>query len=173
MVLEKTNYNRRVCAKTIKIKKASYHKTISPQTCAKANLEQMYFPLMSTLITKSLYTTLKGQPNLKATTIMNTTRNIFNYKIRYEKAWHVKKHVWNMIYRDCKEWYEWLPTLFNAIKVVNLGMHYEYIPKLDVWIQRMGDIFFQALWCFLLCIKVLRYCCPIFSMDNMFLLRRY
>ena len=38
-----------------------------------------------------------------------------------------------MIYGDWEDGYEQLPVLFNAIKAVNPGMHYEYIPKLNAW----------------------------------------
>ena len=38
-----------------------------------------------------------------------------------------------MIYGDWEDGYEQLPVLFNAIKAVNPGMHYEYIPKPNTW----------------------------------------
>ena len=38
-----------------------------------------------------------------------------------------------MIYGDWEDGYEQLPVLFNAIKAVKPGMHYEYIPKPNAW----------------------------------------
>ena len=38
-----------------------------------------------------------------------------------------------MIYGDWEDGYEQLTVLFNAIKAVNPGMHYEYIPKPNAW----------------------------------------
>jgi hypothetical protein len=46
-----------------------------------------------------------------------------------------------------EEGYEKLPTLFNAMKATNLGMHYEYIPKPNEW-RNNREIFFRAFWCF-------------------------
>ena len=45
-----------------------------------------------------------------------------------------------MIYGDWEDGYEQLLVLFNAIKAVNLGMHYEYIPKLNAWKDGEADI---------------------------------
>ena len=53
--------------------------------------------------------------------------------ITYGKAWRAKQRAWKMIYGDCEDGYEQLPVLFNAIKAVNPGMHYEYIPKPNAW----------------------------------------
>ena len=38
-----------------------------------------------------------------------------------------------MIYGDWEDGYEQLSVLFNAIKTVNPGMYYEYIPKSNAW----------------------------------------
>ena len=40
-----------------------------------------------------------------------------------------------------------MKVLFNAIKAVNLGMHYVYIPKPNAW-KDGRHIFFRAFWCF-------------------------
>ena len=49
--------------------------------------------------------------------------------ITYGKAWRAKQRAWKMIYGDWEDGYEQLPVLFSAIKAMNLGMHYEYIPN--------------------------------------------
>jgi hypothetical protein len=79
---------------------------------------------------KRLLGILKGQPNLKVKSIMTMTSELFGYRIKYGKAWRAKQRAWKMIYGDWEEGYEKLPTLFNAIKAKNPGMHYEYIPNL-------------------------------------------
>jgi hypothetical protein len=77
-----------------------------------------------------------------------------------------------MIYRDWEEGYEKLPALFNAMKAVNPGMHYEYIPKPDE--TRNGrQIIFRAFWCFPQCVEAFRHCHPVLSIDGTFLLGKY
>ena len=77
-----------------------------------------------------------------------------------------------MIYGDWEDGYEQLPVLFNAIKAVNLGMHYEYIPKPNAW-KDGRQIFFHAFWCFPQCVEAFRHYRPIFSIDGMFLIDKY
>ena len=50
---------------------------------------------------------------------------------KYGKAWRAKQQAWKKIYGDWEEGYEQFPAMFNAMKAANLGMHYEYIPKLN------------------------------------------
>ena len=66
-----------------------------------------------------------------------------------------------------------LPALFNAIKAVNPGMHYEYVPKPNEWTQDGMQIFFRAFWCFAQSIEAFRHCRPVFSIDGTFLLGKY
>lgn len=77
-----------------------------------------------------------------------------------------------MIYGDWEDGYEQLPVLFNAIKVVNLGMHYEYIPKRNAW-KDGRQIFFCAFWCFPQCVKAFRHYRSVFSIDGTFLIGKY
>jgi hypothetical protein len=74
-----------------------------------------------------------------------------------------------MIYGDWEEGYEKLPTLFNAIKAKNPGMHYEYIPKPNEW-RNGREIFFRAFWCFSLCVEAFRHYRPMLSIDGTFCL---
>ena len=96
----------------------------------------------------------------------------WKYKIRYDKACRAKQRTWKMIYGDWEEGYEQLPALFNAIKVVNPGMHYEYVPKPNEW-NGGRQIFFCAFWCFSQCIEAFRHYRPVFSIDGTFLLGKY
>jgi len=100
--------------------------------------------LTSTLIASRLIAILKSQPNLKIKSIINIAEQIFNYKIKYGKAWRAKQRAWKMIYGSWEEAYEKLPSLFNAMKAANLGMHFEYIPKPNEWQEDGRQIFFRA-----------------------------
>uniref|UniRef100_K3YL30 SWIM-type domain-containing protein n=1 Tax=Setaria italica TaxID=4555 RepID=K3YL30_SETIT len=77
-----------------------------------------------------------------------------------------------MIYGDWESGYEQLPVLFNAIKAVNPGMHYEYILKPNAW-KDGRQIFGRAFWCFPQSVEVFRHCCPVFSIDGTFLISKY
>ena len=71
---------------------------------------------------------------MKVRTIIRTVEALYGgYVTTYDKAWRAKQRAWKMIYRDWEDGYEQLPVLFNVIKVVNPGMHYEYIPKPNAW----------------------------------------
>ena len=100
--------------------------------------------MTSTLIVKRLIGILQGEPNINVRTIIRTVKAFYRgYVITYGKAWRAKQRAWKMIYGDWEDGYEQLPVLFNAIKVVNLGMHYEYIPKPNAW-KDERQIFFCA-----------------------------
>ena len=71
---------------------------------------------------------------MKVRTIIRTVEVLYGgYVITYGKAWRAKQRAWKMIYGDWEDEYEQLLGLFNTIKVVNLGMHYEYIPISNAW----------------------------------------
>ena len=129
--------------------------------------------MTSTLIVSRLIAILKSQPNLKIKSIINIAEQIFNYKIKYGKAWRAKQRAWKMIYGSWEEAYEKLPSLFNAMKEANPGMHYEYIPKQNEWREDVRQIFFRAFWCFPQSIESFRHCRPVFSIDGTFLLGKY
>jgi hypothetical protein len=87
---------------------------------------------------------LQGEPNMKVRTIIKTVEALYGgYVITYGKAWRAEQLALKMIYGDWEDGYEQLPVLFNAIKAVNQGMHYEYIPKPNAWKDRR-QIFFRA-----------------------------
>ena len=81
---------------------------------------------------------------MKVRTIIRTVEVLYGgYVITYGKAWRAKQRAWKMIYGDWEDGYEQLLVLFNAIKAVNPGMHYEYIPKSNAW-KDGRQIFFCA-----------------------------
>jgi hypothetical protein len=117
VVCEVSDCNWRVCARKQKeTGKFKITKTVGPHTYAQTELSSKHRQLTSTLITKRLLGTLKGQPNLKVKSIMTMTWELFGYRIKYGKARRAKQQAWKMIYEDWEEVYEKLPTLFNAMK---------------------------------------------------------
>jgi hypothetical protein len=75
---------------------------------------------------------LQREPNMKVGAIIKIVNEVYGgYDITYGKAWRAKQRVWKMIYGDWEDDYEQLLVLLNTIKAVNLGMHYEYIPRPD------------------------------------------
>jgi hypothetical protein len=77
-----------------------------------------------------------------------------------------------MMYGYWEDGYEQLPVLLNAIKAVNPGMHYKYIPSPDAW-KDGRQIFFRAFWCFPQCVEAFRHCHLVFSIDDTFLIGKY
>uniref|UniRef100_K3YDF2 MULE transposase domain-containing protein n=1 Tax=Setaria italica TaxID=4555 RepID=K3YDF2_SETIT len=148
-------------------------KVVGPHNCADRELTVRHPQLTSTLIAKQLMGILKEQPNMKVRTIIRTVEEIYGgYVITYGKAWRAKQRAWKMIYGDWESGYEQLPVLFNAIKVVNPGMHYEYIPKPNAW-KDGRQIFGRAFWCFPQGAEAFRHCRPVFSIDGTFFIGKY
>jgi hypothetical protein len=174
VVCDKDNCAWRVCARIQKITtKWKITKVAGPHTCVEHELTMKHCQLTSTLIGKRLMGILQWEPNMKVRTIMRIMENVFDgYKITYGKAWRAKQCAWKMIYGDWESGYEQLPVLLNSMKAVNPGMHYEYIPKPNAWIDGR-QIFFRAFWCFPQCVDAFRHCRPVFSIDGTFLLGKY
>jgi hypothetical protein len=103
---------------------------------------------------------------------MDMAEKIFGYKIKYGKAWRAKQQAWKMIYGDLEEGYEKLPALFDAMKVANPSMQYEFIPKLNEWKDERW-IFFRTFWCFPQCVEAFRHCRLVLSIDGTFLICKY
>jgi hypothetical protein len=174
VVCDKDQWPWRVCARVQKInEKWKITKVVGPHNCAEHELTTKHRQLTSTLIAKRLMGILQTEPNMKVRTIMRIVENAYDgYKITYGKAWRAKQCAWKMIYGDWESGYEQLPVLLNAMKAANLGMHYEYIPKPNKWINGR-QIFFCAFWCFPHCVESFRHCRPVFSIDGTFLLGKY
>uniref|UniRef100_K3XSG0 MULE transposase domain-containing protein n=1 Tax=Setaria italica TaxID=4555 RepID=K3XSG0_SETIT len=156
----------RVCARKQNIiGKWKITKVVGPHNCADHELTVRHPQLTSTLMAKRLMGILKEQPNMKVRTIIRTVEEIYGgYVITYGKAWRAKQRAWKMIYGDWESGYEQLPVLFNAIKAVNPGMHYEYILKPNAW-KDGRQIFGRAFWCFPQSVEAFRHCCSVFSID--------
>uniref|UniRef100_K4A1T2 SWIM-type domain-containing protein n=1 Tax=Setaria italica TaxID=4555 RepID=K4A1T2_SETIT len=144
VVCDKERCPWRVCARKQNITgKWKITKVVGPHNCADHELTVRHPQLTSTLIAKRLMGILKEQPNMKVRTIIRTESG-----------------------------YEQLPVLFNAIKAVNPGIHYEHIPKPNAW-KDGRQIFGHAFWCFPQCVEAFRHCRPVFSIDGTFLIGKY
>jgi hypothetical protein len=55
----------------------------------------------------------------------------------------------------------------------NLGMHFEYIPKLDIMRPKGRQYFFHAFWTFGQCVEALKQCCDVLSIADTFLMGNY
>jgi hypothetical protein len=130
-VCDKEGCNWRVCGRKQKVTgKWKITKVVGPHTCVELDLRRRHRQLNSALIAKRMLHILKGQPNMKLSTIINTVKEIYDgYQITYGKAWRAKQAAWKMIYGDWETAYERLPEVLNAIKAINPGMHYEYMAN--------------------------------------------
>ena len=54
---------------------------------------------------------------------------IWNYQIKYGKAWRAKQRALKLCYGDWDKAYERLPTILHAMKAKNPGMYFEYVLK--------------------------------------------
>ena len=174
VVCDKESCQWRVCGRKQKVTgKWKITKVVGPHTCAEHELTRKHRQLTSTLIAKRLMGILKEEPNMKVRTIIRTVKEVYDgFVISYGKAWRAKQRAWKMIYGDWESAYEKLPELLNAIKAVNPGMHYEYLPNPN---KTKGgrEIFFRAFWCFPQCVEAFKHCRPVFSIDGTFLLGKY
>uniref|UniRef100_K3YZ76 SWIM-type domain-containing protein n=1 Tax=Setaria italica TaxID=4555 RepID=K3YZ76_SETIT len=174
VVCEKESFSWRVCARKQKVTgKWNITKVVGPHNCADHELRMKHPQLTSTLIAKWLMAILQLEPKMKVRIIIRTVEELDGgYVISYGKTWRAKQRAWKMIYADWEAGYEQLPVLFNAIKAVNPGMHYEYIPKPNEW-KDGRQIFFHAFLCFPQCVEAFRHCRPIFSINGTFLIGKY
>uniref|UniRef100_K4A1I2 Uncharacterized protein n=1 Tax=Setaria italica TaxID=4555 RepID=K4A1I2_SETIT len=175
VVCDKERCPWRVCARKQNITgKWKIIKVVGPHNCADHELTVRHRQLTSTLIAKRMMGIFKKQSNMKVRTIIITVEKIYGgYVITYGKAWRAKQRAWRMIYGDLESGYKkQLSVLFNAIKAVNPGMHYEYISKPNAW-KDGRQIFGRAFWCFPQCVEAFRHCHPVFSIDGTFLIGKY
>jgi hypothetical protein len=52
--------------------------------------------------------------------------------VKYGRAWWAKQRALKLIYGDWAEAYKRLPAMLHNMKANNLGMYFEYVPKLEV-----------------------------------------
>jgi hypothetical protein len=66
------------------------------------------------------------------------------YHVKYGTTWRAKQRALKLIYGDWSEAYERLPTMLNAMKAKNSGVHFECIPKLEILRPDGRQYFFRA-----------------------------
>jgi hypothetical protein len=145
VVCDKERCPWRICARKQKVSgKWKIIRVVGPHTCALHDLSTKHRQLISTLIAKRLIKVLQEEPNMKVRIIIKIANEVYGgYDITYGKDRRAKQRAWKMIYGDWEDGYEQLLVLLNAIKAVNPGMHYEYIPRPDAW-KYGRQIFFRA-----------------------------
>jgi hypothetical protein len=68
--------------------------------------------------------------------------------VKYDRAWRVKHRALKLIYGDCVEVYERLPSMLHAMKAKDTGMHFEYVSKPEVIGSKGRQYFLRAFWTF-------------------------
>ena len=115
---------------------------------------------------------VKHSPNISVAALQQMVLKMFNYEIKYGKAWRAKQRALKYVFGDWEEAYERLPVMLNAMKAANPGMHFEYLPKEKVQIAGR-DVFSRAFWTFPQCIEAFKHCRPVLSIDGTFLTGKY
>ena len=62
--------------------------------------------------------------------------------------------------------------MLNAMKAVNPGMHFEYLPK-EGETRNGWQVFGRAVWAFGLSIEAFKHCRPVVSIDGTFLTGKF
>jgi hypothetical protein len=63
--------------------------------------------------------------------------------VKYGRAWWAKQPVLKLIYGDWAKAFKRLPVMLHAMKIKNIGMNFEYVPKPDVMGQEGRQYFFM------------------------------
>jgi hypothetical protein len=85
--------------------------------------------LNSKFIAKKLCSVVKHSPNISVVALQQMDLKMFNYEIKYGKAWRAKQRALKHVFGDWEEAYERLSIMLNAMKDANHGMHVEYLAK--------------------------------------------
>jgi hypothetical protein len=72
---------------------------------------------------------VKHMPSIMVSALIEIIFKLYNYYVKYGKAWQAKQRAMELIFRNWEEAYERLPVMLNTMKVVNPGMHFEYLPN--------------------------------------------
>ncbi|XP_066382240.1 uncharacterized protein [Miscanthus floridulus] len=96
----------------------------------------------------------------------------YNNYAKYGKAWRAKQCALEIIFGNWKEAYECLPVMLNAMRAVNPGMHFEYLPK-EGETRNGSQVFGRAFWAFEQSIKAFKHCRPVVSIDGTFLIGKF
>ena len=100
-------------------------------------------------IASRLCNVIKHAPTIPVCATREMVSLIWNYQIKYGKAWQAKQRALKLCYSDWDMAYERLPDMLqNAMKAKNPGMHFEYILKPNMFDAHGRKIFYRAFWTF-------------------------
>ncbi|XP_021321747.1 uncharacterized protein LOC110437594 [Sorghum bicolor] len=123
--------------------------------------------LNSRFIARQLCPIVKHMPTITVSALVETIFQLYNYYVKYGKAWRAKQRALEIIFGNWEEAYERLPVMLNAMKAANPRTHFEYVPKVGE--SRNGrEVFGRAFWVFGQSIEAFKHCRPVVSIDGTF-----
>ncbi|KAK1605283.1 hypothetical protein QYE76_028956 [Lolium multiflorum] len=78
--------------------------------------------LKSEFIAYRLSNSISSLPTMSIKSVQELLQAIFNYEVKYGKAWKAKQAAFKMLYGDWEEAYNRLPRLLGAMAAANPGM---------------------------------------------------
>ncbi|XP_066162283.1 uncharacterized protein [Oryza sativa Japonica Group] len=145
-------------------------------SCATAEGSGSHRQLTSKFIANRLCNAIKLQPTLSASALALYIFEVFQYRVKYGKAWRAREEAMKLIYGESGEAYVRLPTLLQAIKQRNPSMVYHIDTHPDRVVNVDGvtkKIFMRAFWCFGPSIEAFKHCRPVLAIDATFLTGKY
>jgi hypothetical protein len=94
-----------------------------------AEAEENHLQLNSRFIARQLCAVVKHLPTITVVALVEIIFLRYNYYVNYGKAWRAEQRALEIIFGNWEQVYELLPVMLNAMKAINPGMHYEYLPK--------------------------------------------
>nr|AAO38004.1 putative mutator-like transposase [Oryza sativa Japonica Group]ABF97435.1 transposon protein, putative, Mutator sub-class [Oryza sativa Japonica Group] len=145
-------------------------------SCAAAEGSRSHRQLTSKFIANRLCNAIKLQHTLSASALALYIFEVFQYRVKYGKAWRAREEAMKLIYGEWGEAYVHLPTLLQAIKQRNPSMVYHIDTHPDRVVNIDGvtkKIFMRAFWCFGPSIEAFKHCRPVLAIDATFLTGKY
>ena len=162
----------RVCARKTRAGKWKITSVNQPHTCASADAKDTHLQLNSRFIARQLCPIVKHMPTITVSALVETIFQLYNYYVKYGKAWRAKQRALEIIFGNWEEAYERLPVMLNAMKAANPRTHFEYVPKEGE--SRNGrEVFGRAFWVFGQSIEAFKHCRPVVSIDGTFLTGKF
>ena len=162
----------RVCARKTKAGKWKITSMKQPHVCATAEAEENHLQLNSRFIARQLCPVVKHMPTITVSALVEIIFQRYNYYVKYGKAWRAKQRALEIIFGNWEEAYERLPVMLNAMRAVNPGMHFEYLPK-EGETRNGSQVFGRAFWAFGQSIEAFKHCRPVVSIDGTFLTGKF
>ena len=118
-----------------------------PHVCATTEAEENHLQLNSRFIARQLCPVVKHMPTITVSALVEIIFQRYNYYVKYGKAWRAKQRALEIIFGNWEEAYERLPVMLNAMRAINLRMHFEYLPK-EGETRNGSQVFGRAFWAF-------------------------